>query len=550
VEPRCPAVLSVPCTIRQVRWSHTSLSCPQCGNPAPRVWDVTRIAIDIDLEQPVILAVDVSVHRCRPCSREFRAQPPFLRPDAIYTRRVVQKAVEAVYCDGLAARSVPDRLARDFYVRPSEKMVRLWCKAFADRLDFAADYQAWVIASFSGILCVDEVYQGKLALLLAVDPAAPDGDRLVGYALVPKGVDAADVKAFLARLKAAGIEPAEVITDDSTLYPPVLSEIWPTAAHQLCLFHTTRRVVEAVNDVVKHVRRTLPSPPPAKGLALGGRLRQTPPRSDEHDPAAERYRWCQARRVVGIAQAHALRPQIQSTRALARAVGVNQDTVRRWLQLPLPDPATLAQALEAVGSAPSLEPPPEPWRDWDQVRQIREDLRLNRTLFLRRPDHLSADEQQTLADLLASPAGAMLRVARAFLEEWFAIWRDEDGHRRSPAEAQRRYYAWRDDAAAAALVPLRKQQQHLDPEHFARLSVFLHHPEWEPTNNAAERGGRGFRHSQHPHFRLRNLQVIDADLKVHAYLQKERAGSTPLTRLHQCQRGRQPHRSTSTPVAA
>jgi hypothetical protein len=130
-------------------------------------------------------------------------------------------------------------------------------------------------------------------------------------------------------------------------------------------------------------------------------------------------------------------------------------------------------------------------------------------------------KQQTLAELLASPAGAMLR-----------------------------YYAWRDDAVAAALVPLRKQQQHLDPEHSARLSVFLHHPEWEPTNNAAERGGRAFRHSQHPRFRLRNLQMIDADLKVHAYLRKERAGSPPLTRLHQCQRGRPPHRSTSTPVVA
>jgi hypothetical protein len=106
------------------------------------VWDVTRVAIDLDLEQPVILAVEVSVHRCRSCGREFRAQPLFLRPDAIYTCRVVQKAVEAVYCDGLAARNVPDRLARDFRVRPSEKMVRLWCKAFADRLDFATDYPA------------------------------------------------------------------------------------------------------------------------------------------------------------------------------------------------------------------------------------------------------------------------------------------------------------------------------------------------------------------------------------------------------------------------
>jgi hypothetical protein len=196
-------------------------------------------------------------------------------------------------------------------------------------------------------------------------------------------VDADAVKSFLARLRQAGIEPAQIVTDDSTLYPPVLSEIWPTAAHQLCLLHATRRVVEAVNDVVKHVRRTLAMPPPAKGL----------------EP------WS--------------------------AVGANQDTVRRWLQLTSPDPATLAELGEALRLAPPLEPPPQPWRDWDKVRQVREDLRLNGSRFLRRPDHLSPEVQQTLTKLLASPTGAMLRVARGFLEAWFAIWRPQ----RRPAVA-------------------------------------------------------------------------------------------------------------------
>jgi Transposase len=526
-----------------------AVACPQCEEPAPRVWDVTRVAIDLDVDQPVVLAVEVSVHQCAACARFFRAQPSFLRPGAVYAQRVVQKAVEALYHDGLAVRCVPERLARDFWVRPSEKMVRLWCRAFAEQLDFATDYQPWVIASFSGVLCVDEVYQGELALLLAVDPAVPAGDRLVGYTLLPKGVDTDALKAFLARLKDAGIEPADVITDDSTPYPAVLAEIWPTAAHQLCLFHATRRVVEAVN-VVKHVRRTLPTPPPAKGLALGGRLRQTPPRPDQHDPAAERYRWCQARRAVGVAQAHTLRPQIPSTRALARAVGVNQDTVRRWLQLTPPDPATIAELVAAVGLAPPLAPPPASWRDWAEVRCVREDLRRHRTLLLRRPDHLTADEQQALAALLASPVGPTLRVARGFLEAWFAIWRDEAGQRRSPAEAEQRYRAWHDDAAAATLAPLRKQQQHLDAEHFARLSVFLYHPAWEATNNAAERGGRAFRHGQHSHFRLRTLNTIDADLKVHACLHKERACSPPPLRLHHCQRGRASRPPPASTLAA
>ena len=68
-----------------------------------------------------------------------------------------------------------------------------------------------MVASFSGILCVDEVYQGDLALLLAIDPAAPDGDRLVGYGLLPKTreVNQSMVRSFIERLKAAGVNPTK-----------------------------------------------------------------------------------------------------------------------------------------------------------------------------------------------------------------------------------------------------------------------------------------------------------------------------------------------------
>jgi hypothetical protein len=214
----------------------------------------------------------------------FRAQPSFLRPRAVYTRRVVQKAIDAVHRDGLATRCVADHLARDFWIKPDEKMVRLWCRAYAAEIDFAIDYQPWVVANFSGILCVDEVYQGDLALLLAVDPAAPDGDRLVGYILLPrtKEVDQNMIRTFIDHLRAAVVHPDEVITDDSRLYPSVLAEVWPTANHQLCLFHATRRVVRAVSDAVKQVRRALPPPPPASMPTLLGRLGETPPADDQH----------------------------------------------------------------------------------------------------------------------------------------------------------------------------------------------------------------------------------------------------------------------------
>src|SRR5712692_4568857 len=236
------AIAHTPCHIRHVRWTQPALPCDRCGGLAPRVWDVARTAIDLDLDAPVLLRVTVSVHHCRSCHHHFRAQPPFLRPDAIYTNRIVTKAVQAVFVDGLAFRRVPERLARDFWVHPTERMVRAWCRAYSTHLEDQASYLPWVVEQFSGILCVDEVYQGTLALLLAVDPAAPTGDRLVGYQLVDGAVDGTAVAAFLTRLKEAGIGPEEVITDGSSLYPALLAEIWPTAAHQLCLFHETRHV--------------------------------------------------------------------------------------------------------------------------------------------------------------------------------------------------------------------------------------------------------------------------------------------------------------------
>jgi hypothetical protein len=540
VEPTQGSIHTTPCSIRQVHWTFPSVNCPRCGSDAPRVWDATRIAIDIDLDQPVILGVKVSVHVCATCSRMFRAQPPFLRPRAVYTRRVVQKAIDAVYRDGLAARIVPDRLARDFWVKPDEKMVRLWCHAYAAEIDFGVDYQPWVVANFSGILCVDEVYQGDLALLLAVDPGAPDGDRLVGYTLLPKTreVNQSMVKVFVERLQAAGVTPDEVITDDSRLYPAVLADVWPTAMHQLCLFHATRRVVRAVSEVVKQVRRTLPTPPPANAPTLLGRLRDAPPAADQHDPDSERYRWRLARRTLGIAQVHALHQHISSARAIGRQLGINHGTVRQWLKLTPPDPSTIAELSGTPDLLPNVDPPPLPWRDWDQVRRAREDLWLYRTLFLHRAENLTADERQTLDDLLVGPAGGQLRVARTFLEEWFAIWDDGLRTRPTPHEAERRYLIWQTDAEAANVAPLRRQQQHLDMDHFRGLSAFLHDPTWEPTNNAAERGGRAFRHGQHPHFRLRLVKSIEADLKLRAYLKKERSCSPPTTRIHYCQRGR------------
>jgi hypothetical protein len=232
------------CQICEINYCLPRAPCDRCQQSSPFFNTAERSAIDLNLDHPVLLHVTVSVHRCSLCHHYFRARPPFLRRDAIYTNRVVDKAVQSVYEDGMAMCRVTTRMARDFWVRPSEGTIRVWCRTYSAGFDFEADYQPWVVSEFSGILCVDEVYQDRLALLLAVDPAAPDGDRLIGYQLAHGTVNGTDIEHFLLRLKNIGIAPAEVVTDGSSLYPSVLAQIWPNVAHQLCLFHETRRVTK------------------------------------------------------------------------------------------------------------------------------------------------------------------------------------------------------------------------------------------------------------------------------------------------------------------
>ena len=600
-----------PCHIREVAYVLSEAPCGQCGTAAKRIAHVSRTAIDIDLEQPVILLVHVSVHYCPTCRRYFRIQPPFLRKDACYTQRVVRTAVAAVQEDGMAFRRVSRRMARDFWVQPGEASIRRWCHAAAAGIALDEPYQEWIVGQFSGILCVDEVYQHDLALLVAVDPAAPEGDRLIGYQLVHGSVDAGAVEGFLRRLAAQGIRPAEVITDGSSLYPGVLAAVWPQAAHQLCLFHETRRLTKAAQDVMSQVRKALPAPPPPPRYGWGGPAHAEPPSGDAAAPAVQRWHARRERRAQGSALVRDLAARGLSARAIARQTGLHRRTVRRWLEAPPPQPVAIpigepglrrqrhrqtpellahihalaAQGLSAVAIArqvgvhrvtvaawlkqpapPALTPPaagpsqaaapsagavaepvplipvvvapPAPWESWEQVRQVREALKAHRFLLLRQPRTLTREEQQQVAYLLDSPVGLPLGIAHRFLRDWWALWRDDQGHKRSLAEAQARFAAWRSDAAFAGLAPLRRVHAQITQERFAHLSQFLRQPAWEATNNGAERGGRAFRHRQGPHFNLRQPASIDAAFRVLAQLQRDAATPPAVQSAARCGRGR------------
>jgi hypothetical protein len=155
------------------------------------------------------------------------------------------------------------------------------------------------------------------------------------------------------------------------------------------------------------------------------------------------------------------------------------------------------------------------------VGAVRQGLAVARFLLVHRPEHLTERERVRLDVLLQSPVGAPLRVVRAFLEDWFLLWRDGAGQKRPPAEARARFDRWRADPAYRALAPLRRAQDRLDAARFAQLSHFLGRPEWEATSNGAERMARQFRHRQAPHFRLRTPAAVEGALTVAACQRKQ-----------------------------
>ena len=247
-----------------------------------------------------------------------------------------------------------------------------------------------------------------------------------------------------------------------------------------------------------------------------------------------------------LAQVHALGGQGHSYSAIARQVGLHRVTVKKWLQDALPAETDRSAILPEERTEP--EPPPAPWTTWEEVKQIQETLQEHRFLLLRRPEHLSAGEQALVTTLLEQPGCADLRVARDFLIDWYRLWTNENGQRRSVAEAQACFETWRADVTYAAIPALKRSQERLTPARFENLSQFLHHPDWEATNNGAERAGRAFRHRQAPHFNLRKDTSIERSIVVTACLRRQGHTETGNQRLHTCQRGRRSAQATGVSI--
>jgi hypothetical protein len=227
--------------------------CPKCGKCGLRKRTRTRTVRTVAYKAIAYLEVTYGEYQaCCDCCTTFRNSPEGVLPKAKYDNKVRDLVLDRILKDSMSVERTLESLSREFLLDLSSGFVYDVLHDFAAGLDMAG-HRRKVLAYFSGTLCVDELHLGRFTLLLATDPLS---DLPVAFALVAAN-DQPHMQRFLGNLKTWGLEPRVVVTDGSNLYPGVLSELWPDADHQLCVFHVIKDVNKLVLDAVRRLRTAM-----------------------------------------------------------------------------------------------------------------------------------------------------------------------------------------------------------------------------------------------------------------------------------------------------
>ena len=154
--------------------------CPTCGKLGTRKDIHQRSVRTIAYKQIVYL--DSTYGECRArcdCCTTFRNTPPGVEPRALYHNQVRDAVLDRILEDGMSIEQVIRSMQRDFLVDLSDGFVYDCLHRQVRQLDLS-DHRRWVLARFSGTLCIDELHLGHYTLLLATDPLQ---DLPVAFAL-------------------------------------------------------------------------------------------------------------------------------------------------------------------------------------------------------------------------------------------------------------------------------------------------------------------------------------------------------------------------------
>jgi hypothetical protein len=238
--------------VRVVRCAAKTRPCPTCGKRGRRKRHLCRRIRSLAYRQEAFLDVHYAEYRSRcSCRRYFRSWPLDVPAKSDYDEPVRRAVLDRLLDDGLNVERTREAMRRDFLLELSSGFVYDCLDWQLARLNLP-EHRKRALENFSGTLCIDELHLGRHTLLVATDPLA---DEVVAFALVSVN-DSAHMRRFLLMLKYWGFLPLVVISDGSNLYPGLLAEVWPAAAHQLCVFHVLQDVTTKVLDAARRLRRT------------------------------------------------------------------------------------------------------------------------------------------------------------------------------------------------------------------------------------------------------------------------------------------------------
>jgi len=239
--------------VRVVRCAPKSHPCPHCGQHGRRKRSLHRRIRSLAYRQVAYLDVHYAEYQARcSCCKFFRSWPLDVPAKADYDGLVRAAVLDRILEDGLNIERTLQAMQRDFFLKLSEGFVYDCLRWKVAQLDLPTHRQM-VLQKFSGTLCIEELHLGRFTLLLATDPLA---DLPVAFALVGRN-DQDHLRRFLNNLKTWGLAPNVVVTDGSSLYPTVLTALWPAARHQLCVFHILKDINDSIVAGVRRLARAL-----------------------------------------------------------------------------------------------------------------------------------------------------------------------------------------------------------------------------------------------------------------------------------------------------
>lgn len=228
--------------------------CPHCGRKGKRKSEKERCIPHVGaLHRRSFIIAKVGVYRARcGCCESFQAPIPGVPYKGRYSYEVRNTIANALIRDRMSYQGVINRMREEYLLDVSMGYVHN-CFVWAHKQVDTPQRWAFVCTHFSGVLCIDEVHDGKWTILFATDPLS---DFTVSFKLVEEN-NQDQMDQFLQDLKDRGLKVEVAITDGSPLYKDSLQRYWKEVEHQLCIFHVIKEVNKLILDGVRAVKNRI-----------------------------------------------------------------------------------------------------------------------------------------------------------------------------------------------------------------------------------------------------------------------------------------------------